>query len=293
MVVNYKSFLIVVLFFVGCHESKTISKEPSQEFKDYWYSGKAEISSYELKQNRYGQVRNGKSVLVFVTEPFKPNKQVKADDNKSSNVSVLKLNSTKKFLTGIYPYSIMNSSFYPVADNQNAIKLTTTVQEWCGQVFAQLNNRSSFEIKSFSYFESEGDQSFKLRKSPLEAQVWNKIRINPDNLKVGQFEMLPSFEYLRLTHQKIKTYKVTGSLSKTGKDGLRTYSLEFPELARRLSINFQEKFPHIIESWSEKTSSGYGAEGKRIKTIKSAYWGENSSGDEQKRKELGLSAIYQ
>ena len=285
-------FLLLALFiFASCHENKMVSKEPSQEFKDYWYAGNAEISSYELTQNRYGEPRNGKSVLVYVTEPFRPSKQVKADGQNKNNVSVLKLNSTKKFLTGIYPYSIMNSSFYPVSDTQHAIKLTTTVQEWCGQVFAQLNNRNRYEIKSFSYFESEGDQSLKLKKDDLESEVWNKIRINPKNLPIGKGKMLPSFEYLRLKHKDIKSYTAIKTIEVNGK--LSSYSIEYPELERKLTIRFQTKFPHIIESWSEVTASGYGAEAKRIKTIKSAYWSENGLGDEKKRKELGLSTIYQ
>lgn len=284
-------FYLLILTIVSCHEAKISSKEPSQKFKDYWYAGNAEISSYELTQNRYGQPRKGKSVLVYVTEPFRPSKQVKADGQNKNNVSVLKLNSTKKFLTGLYPYSIMNSSFYPVSDSQHAIKLTTTVQEWCGQVFAQLNNRNRYEIKSFSYFESEGDQFVKLKKDDLESEIWNKIRINPKNLPLGKDKMLPSFEYLRLKHKDIKSYTAIKSLKEDGK--ISTYSIEYPELERTLSIRFQTKFPHVIESWSEKTASGYGAEAKRIKTINSAYWSENSLGDEKKRKELGLSTIYQ
>src|SRR5690606_23926934 len=94
----------------------------SQEFKDYWFGGKAEITSYELEQARYGEMRQGKSVLIFVTEPFLAKEQVKADEHHVDNVTVLKLNSTKNFITGIYPYSIMSSCFYPIWDNQHAIK---------------------------------------------------------------------------------------------------------------------------------------------------------------------------
>ena len=81
-------------------------RQLSTAFKKYWYAGKAEITSYKLEQARYGELRNGKAVLIYVTEPFSADKQVKADQNAPSNISVLKLNSTKKFLTGIYPYSI-------------------------------------------------------------------------------------------------------------------------------------------------------------------------------------------
>ena len=53
--------------------------KPNQQFKDYWYAGKAEITSYKLEQSRYGELRDGKAVLVYVTEPFLPKAQVKAD----------------------------------------------------------------------------------------------------------------------------------------------------------------------------------------------------------------------
>jgi len=74
----------------------------SQEFKDYWYAGEAEITSYELEQARYGEIRNGHAVLIYVTEDFLPVEQVKADTRNPENISVLKLNATKKFNTGIY-----------------------------------------------------------------------------------------------------------------------------------------------------------------------------------------------
>ena len=50
----------------------------------------------------------------------------------------MKLNFTKKFVTGIYPYSLMFSSFTP-ADASRTLKTTMTGQEWCGEVFSQLN----------------------------------------------------------------------------------------------------------------------------------------------------------
>ena len=105
-------------------EAVTPKKPLRKEFKKYWYSGNAEITSYSIEQARYGQLREGTSVLIYVTEPFLPEIQVKADRSASSNIPVLKLNRTKNYLTGIYPYSIMNSTFSPVYDNQHAIKST-------------------------------------------------------------------------------------------------------------------------------------------------------------------------
>ena len=40
------------------------------KFGDYWYQGKAELASYDLNQSRYGEIRNGHAVLIFLTEDF-------------------------------------------------------------------------------------------------------------------------------------------------------------------------------------------------------------------------------
>ncbi|SDQ80453.1 septum formation inhibitor Maf [Flagellimonas zhangzhouensis] len=279
--------------------AKPISKEKSpkkplsEDFKAYWYAGEAEITSYELQQARYGEIRDGKAVLIYVTEPFLPEKQVKADKSNPENISVLKLNATKKFVTGIYPYSIMASTFYPVYDNQNAIKTSLSVQEWCGHVYSQLNNREQFEFTSHSYFEGEADQEFSLEKSNLENEIWNKIRINPTDLPLGEIEMIPSLEFLRLKHQEMKAYSAKAEL--TTSNGISTYSISYPDLERNLMITFTSDFPFSIESWTEEFNSGFGPNAKKmtttatkIKTYKSAYWGQNKNRDLGLRDSLGL-----
>ncbi len=264
-------------------------KEPSQEFKAYWYAGKAEVTSYKLEQARYGEIRNGKAVLIYVTEDFLPKKQVKADNQNPNNVSVLKLNATKKFNTGLYPYSIMQSTFYPVSNNQHAIKVTSSMQEWCGHVFTQLNNNDEFEITSYSYFESEGDQNFKLDKAILENELWTQLRINPKSLPTGNVQIVPSFEYSRLRHAKLKAYNAKATLSSD------TYSIDYPELNRSLVIKFNTNFPHEILGWEETFKSGFGKNAKtlttkatKLKAIKSAYWGKNKNKDEVLREALEL-----
>jgi hypothetical protein len=302
-------FLFLLIAFNACKENsenisiiandmtmsnaKPVKNELSQEFKNYWYAGKAEITSYKLEQAQYGELRDGNAVLIYVTEPFLADKQVKADQSHPNNVSVLKLNSTKKFLTGIYPYSIMNSSYYPVSDNQHAIKLSTSVQEWCGHVFTQLNNRDKFEVNSFSYFESDGDQTMTLDKTDLENEIWNKIRINPNKLPEGNIKIIPSLEYLRMGHKKLKAYDAKAELITEG--NLNTYKITYPELERTLSITFSKSFPYGIENWSESFKSGFGPNSQtlttkatKIKTLKRAYWQENRNSDVFLRDSLGL-----
>lgn len=302
-------FLSSLIVLISCREKSTTSskdlainaekvasssqKSITEEFKKYWYAGDAEITSYELEQSRYGEIRNGKAVLIYVTEPFLKDKQVKAEGNNPDNISVLKLNSTKKYLTGIYPYSIMSSSFYPVNDSGHALKVSFSAQEWCGQVYAQLNNREQFEIMSHSYFESEGDQQLKLDKNLLENELWNKIRINPEELPVGEVKIIPSLEYIRLSHKELSPYSATITLTK--EKGVTTYQITYPELDRTLKINFRSSFPYSIESWSDSFKSGFGAKAKtmtstgtKIKTLKTPYWRQNSNSYLPLRDTLGL-----
>jgi len=279
--------------------SETITKEKpgnislSKQFKDYWYAGNAELTSYALEQARYGELRKGTAVLVYVTEPFLPGKQVKAERNDPDNIPVLKLNATKKFLTGMYPYSIMTSSFYPVNDGGHALKVATSIQEWCGQVYFQLNNREQYEYTSHSYFENEADQVLKMPKAILENELWNKIRINPEALPLGTFEVVPSFEYLRLGHKKMKSYAAELSMERS--ETFNIYSITYPELERSVSITFTKAFPYSIEGWTESYRSGFGMEAKKltsratkIKTLKTPYWRKNRNEDVSLRDSLGL-----
>lgn len=294
------------IMFVSCKDSESSSQttdvktdthkeglkktEPlSEEFKAYWYQGEAEITSYALEQARYGEIRKGTAVLVYVTEPFLKSDQVKADQESSKNIPVLKLNATKNFTTGIYPYSIMQSVFYPVANNQHALKIACSVQEWCGQVYAQLNNRSDFEVRSHSYFEGEADEEFNLNKNILENELWTQLRINPKSLPTGAIEIIPAFEFIRLRHIPFKAYKASAELSAD------RYTLSYPELNRTISITFNPQSPFDIISWEETFISGQGEKAQelttkatRISSIKSDYWNKNSNADSGLRESLGL-----
>lgn len=262
----------------------------TQDFKKYWYNNEAEITSYTLQQARYGEIREGNAVLIFVTEPFLADDQVKADNASSSNIPVLKLNATKNFNTGIYPYSIMQSVFYPVDNNQHALKISCSVQEWCGHVYTQLNNRDEFEIKSHSYFESEGDEDFNLNKSILENELWTQLRINPKSLPTGTIDIIPSFEFLRLRHFPMKAYSANAELRDS------SYAINYPELNRSLTIYFNTQFPFDITGWEETFISGFGGKAKqlttkatKLKTLKSNYWSKNTNNDNSYRDSLGLN----
>lgn len=292
-------YSVIFLFVIACSPSNSQEKaaEAPQDFNNYWYAGKAEITSFDLKQSRYGEIHTGKAVSVFVTEPFSKSKQVKLDnwkDQSPDNVSVLKLNMTKKFLTGIYPYSMMMSTFTPVSSNTHPhpFKITTSLQEWCGHTWMQLNlEDDAYRLRGYSYFETEGDLDMKVPSVLLEDELWTRIRLNPETLPTGKVELLPSTFYLRLKHQPNKPVIASLTLSEVpnsdySKQTHKKYTIEYKD--RDLTIYFESQFPHTILGW-EETYQGLTTTAKRINTIQSAYWGENSNGDRAIRKKLGLT----
>ncbi len=259
-----------------------------KQFSEYWYAGEAEISSYELVQDRYGELHKGNAVLVFVTEPFSKSANAKADRPTDKDVPVLKLNYTKKFNTGVYPYSMMTSTFLPVENGSHSLKVSSSSQEWCGHTFMELQNKSKFIVNIDSYFEGETAENVKMDKHLLEDDVMSLIRINPDDLPTGKLQMIPSFFYLRTRHKPMQAYDVEVEL-KTASNNQSSYVLNYPRLGREVTIDFETEFPHRILSWTEAdSSSGLTSTATLIKTIKSDYWNRHFNKDLPLREELGL-----
>src|SRR5574341_1313443 len=177
---NRSSVVFLCIAFSCLLPAADLQSDGKEAFRKYWYQGKAELSRYALKQVRYGEIHQGEAVLIFVTEPFLKDQQVKLEHGNSSNaVSVLKLNFVRKFFTGIYPYSLMTSVFTPVdLQKYPTLKVTSSSQEWCGNTFMQMNFRSGqYETQIHSYFQDEGDQNLKLKAGLLEDELWTRIRI--------------------------------------------------------------------------------------------------------------------
>ena len=128
-----------------------------------------------------------------------------------------------------------------------------------------------------SYFEGEADQEFELDKTFLENELWTQLRIDPQ----GEFDCIPSLEYLRYRHEEVKAYKAMAKLE-NGR-----YELNYPDLNRTLVISFNSETPYEIESWEETFISGYGGGSQSLTTkatklnrIKAPYWKLNSVADE-------------
>jgi hypothetical protein len=277
----------------GRTERKNVDFE---EWGKYWFQGKAEISSFDLLQYRYGEAREGEAVLIFVTEDFSRKNQVKLDDPEKAGrdkISVLKLNQTRDFVTGIYPYHMMLSAFTPTKEKSYGLKFTASSQEWCGQTFSQLNKKGeeSYSGKLFSYFEKEGDQTFSVN-GMMEDDLWNLIRINPSEIPLGNVKMLPSLLYQRLSHKEFNAESAFIQIEKLS-DTRSKLELTYSSGVRTLRIMFEHDFPFHILEWEEVQNKSNGekeityAKRKAVKNID--YWKRNKLEDEFLRKELNLN----
>lgn len=271
---------------------------PADTFGAYWYQGLAEITSYDLEQARYGEVHPGEAVLIYVTEPFLEAEQVKADDPEAEGaVTVLKLNATRTFTTGIYPYSMMTSVFAPVAGG-GALKVTTSAQEWCGHTFTQLNRTTDgYRMRLFSYFEQEADQDRALPAVRLEDDLWTQLRLDPDALPSGEVTLVPGTFFQRFSHRPLSPERANATL--TDSSGLRTYTLTYPDLGRTLAVTFTAAFPHTVEGWTETRRSGFGEAAQTLTTRATrkgrerlAYWTLNARADTPYRDSLGLESRH-
>lgn len=262
---------------------------PSSAFNEYWYKGKAELSTYEVTQDRYGEIRKAEQVNIFVTEDFSKQKQVKLDDPANAGadrIPVLKLNTVRRFKTGIYDYSIMQSIFTPV-DATPTLKTTCTVQDWCGQVFAQTNlEAGGYQVRSYSYFESEGDQDMRLTLSVLEDDLLLRIRLNPAAIPTGAVNVMPSVLYSRIRHRPFQVQSADLQMEKGEKESV--LRLTYSGIQRTLSIRFETAAPHKILGWEETDGGKLTSKGVLKTTRMEAYWSQNSNSFSPLRDSLQL-----
>lgn len=285
--------LVILTVFVSCSSSdrEGINEE---QFAKYWYQGKAEINVFDLQQSRYGEERPGKAVMIFVTEDFSKSKQVKLDnpqDRPSDAQKVMKLNMTREFMTGVYPYNTMLSVFTPVYDDVHSPKITASVTEWCGQAFTQLNYKNgNYHGKQFSYFESEGDSDLKIN-GIAEDELFNLIRLNPELISMGNQRMIPSLIFQRFAHIPLKAEQATISKKSTGSNHAEI-EVVYDEIGRKLTVRYQEFFPNEILSFTETWTKANGDLEVTTATRSSMqlmdYWNKNESIFEPLRKDLGL-----
>lgn len=279
--------------------------EFGETFWEHWGDGRAEISSYDLTFPRYGELREGKAVLIFVTEPFTTEPRVKADAPgapPSDVFQVMKLNLIRDFPTGIYDYNTMVSTFVglePFAGLPagSPAKVTFSSQEWCGQVWHQaVFHPDHVATSSHSYFGAEGDQS---RSIPRRGELWTEDQLFhwarglalPVMEKRAETLMIPTLLEARLEHRQLDPRTVEL------RRGVRRETVETPIGAIEAAVHEAQVVggptwsfwielapPHRIVQWA--TSDGERATLRGSDRV--AYWKMNDPGSEKELRRIGL-----
>lgn len=278
------------------------------KFWSHWGDGKAELAGYELTYPRYGQLRSGVAVTVFVTETFSNTARVKADPGKhpgSDQFPVMKLNLITDFQTGIYDYNTMLSGFValaPVNDRPagNATKTSFSSQEWCGHAYTQLLfDAQSIRLASHSYFDGEADEQreFDYPKDGMSEDVlpfWARGLAQPVLIpgETRKVQLLLSLQSSRESHQPLTWRRATLRRARSAQSltvPAGTFEVESwsAELEDGLSKKFyvEKAAPHRIIRWETSTGEQAGLLG----VDRLEYWKMNGRGGEEALKALGLS----
>lgn len=268
-------------------------------FWKHWSDGNAEVSGYALTQPRYGALRTGYAVAIYVTEPYSRSAFVKANryaPDDPDQTTVLKLNLVRKFQTGIYDYSLMTSVFSAPTEGFTPLEVTFSSQEWCGHVFDQVQRAATgLTLDVNSYFEGESERAQVDGVDVLpEDALWitlrglGRLQLDTTDARV---RLLPSATYRRLQHKPATPF-----------DAQVRWAPEDPAVqvpagtfvARRAtwaradgvacSADIEVAYPHRVLQWQC-------ADGEHAALTGSArlpYWTQNALGDERLRAQLGL-----
>ncbi len=271
-------------------------------FDSYWYDGNAEISVYDLEEVRYDEVRKGKRIMVFVTEPLRRSTLIKPDTLISADerYDVIKLNDIRKFTTGIYDYSLMTSVFscvkaYDSIAEMMALKVSFGSQEWCGNVFEIIKwKNGSLKGNLYSYFESDGEPVLKFKEDmkPLfEDNLWILIReLNGpflvDNSK-RSFAVIPSAWQRRKQHVALKQKnavieKHAGAKINTSAGRFESVRFVWTIDAMETKVWVEKAWPHKILKWIEPD----GSRGSLISSTRQPYWRQHANDDSDLRRRL-------
>jgi cellulose synthase/poly-beta-1,6-N-acetylglucosamine synthase-like glycosyltransferase len=288
----------------------------TEQFKSNWYDGQAELSSYFLEIERYGERRLGNAVIIFVTEPFSLSRRVKSDAEKGSkgaDVNVMKSNVTLDFPTGIYDYNTMTSTFVSLDDGGDLpagslLKSSFSSQEWCGHVFEQfMPFGRKLKIQSHSYFGGEADQDSEL---PIPADAayaeglfhWAR-GMTPPYLKAGGRAVGSIFNSsfdARLSHlphafeqadfavaeqtQPVKL-DVNGGSSEVRQALQKTVTTKS---GRTYTFWVAKDFPFAILKWQVAGGRGPSMSASLNKTTRNSYWKLNNNASLNRLQDLGM-----
>lgn len=289
---------LATILAAACGAVSPPASTASSEFWKHWGDGKAELSGYDITTDRYGQLRKGHVVLIYVTEPMDRRTWIKDDRDgvpPEERVNVLKLNHVLRFRAGIYPYSVMTSVFAPV-DGTFPVrfspgKISFSAQEWCGTVDHQVRPAAdAFRSEIHSYFSAEGDavETVPVRPGTLyEDALLIQLRELDGPFSGGkdwEGDLVPSLWALRKAHARARPVPATIRRTDVERGGVAVTRFTLSSGATSRTIDVEKAAPRRILGWT----SSDGEEATLLGTDRLPYWELNRPGDESALGRIGL-----
>jgi hypothetical protein len=300
-----KRFLLCVLLFTARAGSPPAVHGADPGFSEWWHDGRAELDGYQWTGSRYGELRSGYGVAIFVTEPMSASKLVKVNDasrHPGDVVDVLKLNLVRDFQTGIYDYNTMVSTFARTSDF-SPVKISFSSSEWCGNVYTELLFRDrKIELETRSYFEDEsGNRTLPFMKAGVaEDELPILLRgLRAEFLPPGEeraMPFLPGTFWSRLQHRplnwaeaRIRRQAETEAVTVPAGTFEAVVYVVDTNLGRSGRYWIATEYPHVLVRWEWKVEGGALLEAAELAgSDRLKYWELNGNGGEAYLKRLGL-----
>lgn len=317
---SIRAITFIVLGLLGCSSCSAEEAVPwtspdyGQAFNEVWRDGNAELATYSLTYPRYGELRTGSAVAITVTEPFNPQKRVKADAAGDETYGVIKLNLIEDFQTGLYDYNLMTSVFVATEPAHglpagSPTKVSFSSQEWCGHVYQQalfseaVRGTPGVRQTVHSYFETEAD-SDKTMDHPAGGisedalMLWARGLAGPQ-LEPGESIEIPVYRSMavqRLEHTPGKWDMVTllrVDAIETIETSAGTFECDVMT-ARVISDAGDRSYTFFLDTAEDRDrrvvkmmrSDGY--EMKLIGVERLPYWNLHDNANERDLKKIGL-----
>ncbi|MCC5025221.1 MAG: hypothetical protein J6386_21645 [Candidatus Synoicihabitans palmerolidicus] len=261
----------------------TIHAAPAQSpFSDkllhhdsFWGDGKAEMTVFKARENRYGKLRETEIRHILVREDFASQEHVKADDWRApGSYPVIKLNQVITVPTGSYRYDQGYSSFWR-QDDGTLIKFASTTNDSCGLSYKQGNlDDGAWHYRAFTYWEgmSEIDSTV---EPPAGALFYDELPFKLRTLDWGKVTLFeaPLLESMIDSKADQLNWPSAAFAIQRTPDGWRVTVTHARGTDR---LTFDRDSPHALSHWFRWDGSVL----ERSQLIRLPYWQLNQPGDE-------------
>lgn len=233
-----------------------INQQTNAVFQKYWKTQDIESTKFILKQDS----------LIIGEATLSYNLKELGKDQPNGAILSLSSNFSQKIIQENYNYSESSTAITPLNTPlyPHALSIVSSSQSNEGTDFLSFQPEpKSYLFVGRNSVEPEKEIRKITEKGNLEDEIWAKIRMNPDALPQGEIEMIPSLGYWNKIHESPSAQEVKAELKGVENNPkLKIYSLDYPELKRKLEITFEANFPFQIMEFRETI------EGKTVKSAR-------------------------